>query len=63
MNERFQEIKRIYNSALEREPSQRGAYLLEACAGDESLRKEVVSLLGCLTEAQELFDQPAAQAS
>jgi serine/threonine protein kinase len=62
VNQRFQEAKRIYNSALEREPAQRDAYVLEACAGDESLRKEVESLLGCRTDAEEFFQRPAVQA-
>ncbi|MBZ5611483.1 MAG: serine/threonine-protein kinase [Acidobacteriia bacterium] len=60
--DRFQDAKRIYNSALEREPAQREAYLAEACAGDESLKQEVESLLGCHTEAQEFFKAPAVEA-
>jgi serine/threonine protein kinase len=43
--QRWQEIDRIFAVALEREPSERGAFLDEACAGDELLRKEVESLL------------------
>ena len=58
---RFQDAKRIYASALEREPAQRDAYISEACGGDESLRKEVESLLGCRTEAQEFFKAPAVE--
>ena len=58
---RFQEAKRLYNSALELEPAQREAYLAEACAGDEALRKEVESLLGCRTAAQDFFDTPVVQ--
>jgi len=60
--ERFQEAKRIYNSALEREPHQREAYLKEACAGDEALRKEVESLLAFQSEAKEFFKAPAIEA-
>ena len=59
---RFQEAKRIYNSALEREPNQREAYLAEVCGGNETLRREVESLLGCRSEAQEFFNAPAVQA-
>jgi serine/threonine protein kinase/tetratricopeptide (TPR) repeat protein len=43
--ERWQKIKEIFSLALEREPNQRAAFLDEACAGDESLRSEVESLL------------------
>jgi serine/threonine protein kinase/tetratricopeptide (TPR) repeat protein len=42
---RWQEIERIFNATLEREPGQRAGFLNEACAGDESLRAEVESLL------------------
>ena len=40
-----QEIERIYQLARQREPAERAALLKEACAGNESLRKEVESLL------------------
>jgi hypothetical protein len=43
--ERWQEIKRVLNAALELEPAQRPAYLDHACAEDHSLRREVQSLL------------------
>ncbi len=43
--ERWKEIDRIFAAALEREPAQRPAFLNQACAGDEELRKEVESLL------------------
>jgi eukaryotic-like serine/threonine-protein kinase len=59
---RFQEAKRIYNAALDQEPAQREAYVSEACAGDEVLRKEIESLLGCRSEAQEFFKAPAVEA-
>jgi serine/threonine protein kinase len=42
---RWQQIEALYYAALEREPSGRGAYLDEACGGDQDLRKEVESLL------------------
>ena len=40
-----QQIDQLYLSALEQEPSQRGAFLAEACEGDEKLREELESLL------------------
>ena len=43
--ERWHEIDRIFAAALEREPATRAAFLDEACAGDEQLRREVDSLL------------------
>jgi serine/threonine-protein kinase len=39
-------VKRLVDQALEKSPSERARFLGEACAGDESLRGEVESLLG-----------------
>ena len=39
------EIDNLFAAALEREPAERTAFLDEACAGDEQLRKEIESLL------------------
>jgi serine/threonine protein kinase len=43
--ERWQQIERLFHSALRRAPNERAALLSEACAGDEELRREVESLL------------------
>jgi eukaryotic-like serine/threonine-protein kinase len=59
--ERWQEIEQVYHAALEREPSQRAAFLEEACRGDEALRQEVESLLAQQSEAEEFIETPAAQ--
>ncbi|HYK92066.1 MAG TPA: LpqB family beta-propeller domain-containing protein [Acidobacteriota bacterium] len=56
--ERWQEIERLYNSALEHMPDERAAWLHHAC-GDESLRKEVESLLACQSEAKGFIESPA----
>lgn len=42
---RWDEIESIYHSALDHHPAQRTMYLQEACGGDESLLREVQSLL------------------
>jgi eukaryotic-like serine/threonine-protein kinase len=42
---RLQQIQDLYHSVREREPGERGAFLEEACRGDEELRREVESLL------------------
>ena len=44
-SERWQQVERLYHSALERAPALRQAFLAEACGGDEELRREVESLL------------------
>jgi serine/threonine protein kinase/tetratricopeptide (TPR) repeat protein len=43
--ERYQKMKEVYFSALEREEDQRTAFLKEACAGDDALQQEVETLL------------------
>jgi hypothetical protein len=43
--ERWRKIDRIYNSAVELEPARREAFIMQACAGNESLLADVKSLL------------------
>ena len=43
--ERWARIEQVYHSAMEREPAERAAFLDEACAGDDDLRREVAGLL------------------
>jgi eukaryotic-like serine/threonine-protein kinase len=49
--ERWQQIKELYHSTVEREPSERATFLDEACGDDEEIRREVESLLGSHEEA------------
>jgi len=57
--ERWATVKRIHQAALERELSQRGAFLDEACAGDAALRSEVESLLTYEPAAVSFMESPA----
>src|SRR5262249_14380886 len=43
--ERWQHVKDLFQSAIERAPSHRAAFLQQACAGDSELQSEVESLL------------------
>ncbi len=43
--ERWQRIEQIYHAALDQESQRRAAYVAEVCQGDESLQKDVESLL------------------
>jgi serine/threonine-protein kinase len=56
---RWQEIKRIYEAAVEVALEHRGEFLKEACAGDESLREQVESFLQCRPAAEEFLKNPA----
>src|SRR5256885_5536819 len=57
--ERWQQIKPILQSALKHEPGDRSAFLSAACAGDESLRKQVESLIISHEQAGGLIEEPA----
>jgi dipeptidyl aminopeptidase/acylaminoacyl peptidase len=61
MSGRWQQIEQLYHAALEREVSQRAAYLREVCAGDDSLRQEVESLLAQQEDAGSFFERPAIE--
>ena len=53
-------VKRIHQSALDVDPSQRAALVDELCGGDEALRREVHSLLRYATDAESFLERPAA---
>ena len=59
--DRWQQIERICEAALEQEPSGRAAFLEEACAGDETLRREVEDLLAQETKAEGFLEAPALE--
>ena len=61
--ERWQKVKGIFQAALERAPGERSAFLLEACGADESLRKEVESLLASHEKDGSFIDSPAYEAA
>jgi hypothetical protein len=57
--ERWQQVKELFHSALERESNHRALFLDEACAGDVSLRKEVESLIASHEQTGSFIDSPA----
>ncbi len=60
--ERWQRVEQISNAALELEPDKRESYLKAACAGDESLLKEVESPVN-QSEAEGFLKEPAMEAA
>ena len=52
-------VKRIHQSALDVDPSERAAFVDESCGGDEALRREVESLLTYAAEAESFLERPA----
>ncbi|MGH9970002.1 MAG: protein kinase domain-containing protein [Pyrinomonadaceae bacterium] len=57
--ERWQRIKDLFNSTLARPATERARFLLKACGTDESLRKEVESLLSAHEEDESFLNVPA----
>ena len=58
-DERWATVDRLLEAALAREPSQRSAFLREACPDDEALRVEVESLLGHASDGTDFLNVPA----
>ena len=57
--ERWQQITNIFQVALQRDASSRSAYLNDACAGDDSLRREVDAMLASHDQAGSFIEEPA----
>jgi eukaryotic-like serine/threonine-protein kinase len=60
--ERWQQVKHVFNSALEYEPAERPSFLLAACDSDPELRQEVESLLAAHERDGSFIDSPAYRA-
>ncbi len=56
--ERWQQIDKLLQSALELKAEARSAFLHQACAGDEALRQEVESLLAANEEVDSFIESP-----
>jgi hypothetical protein len=56
---RWQQIERLYHEALDRPAADRQVFLAEACAGDDTLRREVEELLDDPSTADRVFSGPA----
>lgn len=60
-SDRWQEIERIFHLARQQDPAKREVFLEKACEGDESLRREVDSLLASRSEAEDFIESPAVE--
>lgn len=59
--EEWQRVKQILEPALELDPASRSAFVDRACAGDESLRREILSLLTKQKEGIRFLEEPALE--
>jgi non-specific serine/threonine protein kinase/serine/threonine-protein kinase len=57
--ERWQQIKPLFEQALECDASQREQFLAQACAGDAELRTQLEALLNSHEEASTFIEKPA----
>ena len=61
--ERWQQVKEIFNSAINHRPEERSSFVSHACSGDEELRKEVESLIASHEQSGSFIDKPAFEAA
>ncbi len=61
--ERWQHIDKLLEEALELEASERAAFLDQACAGDEAMRRKVEALLAAHGRAESFIETPAMEAA
>ncbi len=61
--ERWKKIDQIFHAALEREPSERVAFIAETCGGDDLLRREVESLLTSHDQSASFIEVAAGDAA
>src|ERR1700694_3111185 len=57
-NKHWEQIEAFFHAVLALDAGERSAYLLEKCAGDESLRREVESLIDAFESSNGLMEQP-----
>ncbi len=60
-SDRWKQVDNLLQAALERPPAERAAFLRHACAGDESLEREVQSLLASEQEEGSFLEGPAIE--
>src|SRR5499426_2197537 len=58
---RWEQIKEVYDRALDLRGDERDGYLTEACAGADDLRREVESLLAAHDNASQFLQSPAVE--
>jgi eukaryotic-like serine/threonine-protein kinase len=58
--DRFRQVEEICQTALDRPPADREAFLREACSDDEEVRQEVEAVLSNFGRAEVFLEQPVA---
>src|SRR5262245_48233331 len=60
--ERLQQIKNIFQSAMDVEADERAEFLTQACSGDADLQRDVESLLEAERNSAAVIDRPVFSA-
>jgi serine/threonine protein kinase len=61
INERWQQVDRVFQAAVELEPEKRSAFLNEACHGDEQLRQKIEAMLACDDRGWQMIEKSAVE--
>src|SRR5215510_4335785 len=59
--ERWKQVDKLLQEALDQEPSERAVFLAKACGGDDELRREVESLICFHERAESFIETPPAE--
>jgi len=62
-NERWRRLQELYEEAETRPPSQRLAYLNQACPDDEEMRREIEAMLDLTVDSESIIIGPVAEAA
>lgn len=57
--DRWRQVERLYDAAIDLPVAERAKFALEACAGDEDLRRELLSLLAAEQKVGDFMESPA----
>ena len=57
-SEQWKQVEALYNAALEIDARERQGFLAAACAGDDELRHEVLSLLSSADRTDSFMEAP-----
>ena len=60
-SDQWKQLDNLLQSALERPPEARDAFLRQACGGNESLERRVRALLNAAPDADRLLERPAIE--
>ncbi len=59
----WENVKELFHAAIGLSPNERVAFLDQACAGDEALRRQVESLIASHEKDGSFIDSPAYEAA